>query len=140
VRQFKFEHLRDLVIQVRKLSPPENPATIVYERYVTRPTQHGNLGAEAKYQLSPVYVHGYLVGAMEQARFPSQMPTFHPQLASEMSAMPDNRLKAMFPLLFALTLGPAKPHGRDALRHLLVYLKRYRNSAYQGLKVPQDIG
>jgi hypothetical protein len=124
-------------LMVRKLlgaSPIANPAIIIYEQYVARPSRHGLVGAEAQKALSPVYIHGYVVGSMESHRNPLQMPTFIPQQASEMASFPDKRIKAMFPQLYALTLGPAQPHARDALRHLLVYLKRHEFPSYQSLK------
>lgn len=114
-----------------------DPAIVVYEQYVARPTRHNHLGAEATRQLSPVYVHGIVLGAFLATRKPLEMPTFHPQQASEMAAFPDKRLRAMFPNLYPLTLRPAKPHARDALRHLLVYLKRMHFDHYQALKPEQ---
>ena len=113
-----------------------DPDTIVYEQYVARPSRHGLVGAEAQKALSPVFVHGIVLGGLLMIRYSLQMPTFVPQQASEMASFPDKRLKAMFPHLFALTLGPAKPHARDALRHLLVYLKRHHFAHYQALKTP----
>ena len=130
------EH-RLMARKLRSLSPIANPAIIVYEQYIARPSRHGLVGAEAQKALSPVFIHGYVVGLMESIRNPLQMPAFHPQQASEMANFPDKRLKAMFPNLYALTLRPAKPHARDALRHLLTYLKRHHFDAYQALKPPQ---
>jgi len=137
VDQYGPAERESLVDKLKELSPAHNPAIIVFEKYVARPTQHGHLGGESQLQFSPIYVHGYMVGAMETCRKPLEMPTFVPQQASEMASFPDNRLKAMFPQLFALTLKPAQPHARDALRHLLVYLKRHHFDHYSAL-IPQN--
>jgi len=134
VHQYTHEQHRELATKLRGLSPAGNPAIIVYEQYVARPSRHGLVGAEAQKALSPVFIHGYMVGVMESGRKPVQMPTFFPQQASEMASFSDVRIKAMFPKLYDLTLAPAQPHARDALRHLLVYLKRHDFGTYQGLK------
>jgi hypothetical protein len=134
VFQFSHEEHRELATKLRGLSPANNPAIIIYEQYVARPSRHGLVGAEAQKALSPVFIHGYMVGLMEACRNPPQMPTFVPQQASEMASFPDKRIKSMFSELYALTLAPATPHARDALRHLLVYLKRHHFNTYQSLK------
>src|SRR3982750_1324133 len=82
VFQFTNEEHRTLITRLRRFSPATNPAIIIYEQYVARPSQHGLVGAEAGKALSPVFVHGYVVGAMEQARKPEEMPTIIPQQAS----------------------------------------------------------
>lgn len=138
VLEFKQGEHRELATKLRGLSPADNPAVLVYEQYVARPSAHGHLGGEAKYQFSPIYVHGYMVGLMEACRKPEHMPTFVPQQASMMAGMPDKRLKTMFDPFYTLTLSPAKPHARDALRHLLVYIRKAHPKLFPLLRDPMS--
>jgi hypothetical protein len=144
--QFDMDEIGNIMDRMIRLGAKRRPPTIIYEKYVARPSRHGHLGAEANRQLSPVAVWGKIEGHLEAYYAPynpeiggkdGQMPQLVPQMPSEMAGMPDKRLKAMFPDLFRMTLNPAMPHARDALRHLLVYLKKHQNPIYQALKTPQ---
>lgn len=135
--------IRFIVEQIARVMSKKHGGILVYERYIARPSRHGLVGASADRALSPIAVYheikGYFQARTDNSdeRFPPQIPTYVPQQASEMASFSDKRIKAMFPDIWALTCNPAIPHGRDALRHLLVYLKREHFPLYQALK-PQD--
>lgn len=145
ISQFMRDDLLKMKTQMARVGSKAYPPTIVFEQYVARKVRGDHLGAEAKRALSPVDIMGRVQGWYDERLNPEtpiegvkvvQMPTFVPQQASMMASMADKRLKTMFPDIYKLTLGPALPHGRDALRHLLVYLKRYHFDHYQALKPP----
>lgn len=89
-----------------------------------------NRGATRLTGLLPVATTAALQQACHPAGKPDQWAFQMPGLAK--SAMPDQRLAAMYPQMELYTRG--MPHARDAARHLLTYLKLRHPPLYQAAK------
>jgi hypothetical protein len=145
IGQYQSSEIHKMMARIWRLGPKKKPIDIVFEKYVARKTQHGHLGGESRLQFSPIAMMGtiegfYMATDPKTGRKLRETPEFHPQQASEMSGMPDKRLRLLFPDIFAMTLGQrgagskATPHARDAIRHLLVFLRRNHPKLYEALK------